>query len=72
MNVDNNQINSMMELLDVQFYHCQNVSEKDKSMQCAYYDGMWTAYDQMLLGTGKTIYRDGNGKHKIIELEYEV
>ena len=72
MNVDNNQINSMMELLDVQFYHCQNVSEKDKSMQCAYYDGMWTAYDHMLLGTGKTIYRDENGKHKIIELEYEV
>lgn len=69
MNVDNNQINSMMNLLDVQFYHCQNVSEKDKSMQRAYYDGIWTAYDHMLLGTDKTIYRDGNGKHKIIKLE---
>lgn len=71
MNVDNNQINSMMDLLDIQFYYCQsqNVSEKNKSTQCAYYDGIWTAYNHMLLGTGKTIYRDGNGKHKIIKLE---
>lgn len=69
MNVDNNQINSMMELLNVQYYHCQNVSEKDKLMQGAYYDGILTAYDHMLLGTGKTIYRDKNGKHSIIELE---
>ena len=71
MNIDNKQINSMMELLDVQFYHCQskNVSEKYKSTQCAYYDVILTAYDHMLLGTGKTIYRDGNGKHKIIKLE---
>ena len=69
MNVDNNQINSMMELLDVQFYHCQNVLEKYQLTQCAYYDGICTAYDHMLLGTGKTIYRDKNGKHSIIELE---
>lgn len=69
MNVDNNQINSMMDLLDVQFYHCQNVSEKNKLTQCAYYDGIRTAYDHMLLGTGKTIYRDRHGKHKIIKLE---
>lgn len=71
MNVDNNQINSMMELLDIQFYHCQsqNVSEKYQLTQCAYYDGIRTAYDHMLLGTGKTIYRDKNRKHSIIELE---
>lgn len=69
MNVDNNQINNMMELLDVQFYHTQNVSEKDKSTQYAYYDGIWTAYDHILLGTGKTIYRDKNRKHSIIKLE---
>lgn len=69
MNVDNNQINSMMDLLNVQFYHCQNVSEKNQSTQCAYYDGILTAYQHMLLGTGKTIYRDENGKHKIIKLE---
>lgn len=69
MNFDNNQINSMMELLDIQFYNCQNAFGKDQSTQCAYYDGIWTAYDHMLLGTGKTIYRDKNGKHSIIELE---
>lgn len=69
MNIDNNQINNMMDLLDIQFYHCQNVSKKNKSTQCAYYDGIWTAYENMLLGTGKTIYRDENGKHKIIKLE---
>lgn len=69
MNIDNNQINSMMDLLDVQFYHCQNVSEKYNSTQWAYYDGIYTAYNHMLLGTGKTIYRDKNGKHSIIKLE---
>ena len=69
MGIDNKQINGMMDLLNVQFYHCQNVSEKDRLMQCAYYDGIWTAYDNMLLGTGKTIYRDKNGKHSIIKLE---
>ena len=69
MNVDNNKINRMMDLLDVQFYHCQNASKKDRETQCAYYDGILAAYEDMLLGTGKTIYRDENGKHKIIKLE---
>lgn len=55
-------------LLDTQYSYIKNETVCDLKLQRAYYDGMKTIIEDILLGTDLCLTRDGNGKHIIEEI----
>jgi len=60
------QRNNMVSLLNVHYGYISTWGNEQK----VYYDGMFTAFDSLLMRDGKTIVRDNNGLHRIVEMRY--
>lgn len=62
----------IIEILDVQYNHCQNYRVSDKSMEAqqqrAHYAGFYYAYSDMFIGSGWDLVRGNDGKHHIREV----
>lgn len=67
------EIKDACSLLDTQYGYIKEphkyLSVLSKQQQTAYYEGMKTIIEDILLGTNKTLVRCENGKHEIVTVD---